>query len=280
MRVYKSKDELVRRIDKIKKDRNTIGFVPTMGSLHEGHLKLIRKARKDTDCCVVSIFVNPAQFGPKEDLKKYPRNLKRDLALCKKEKVDIVFAPPKEAMYRRGYSTHVDVEGLTKGLCGASRPGHFMGVTTVVTKLFNIIRPDASYFGQKDAQQAIVIKKMVKDLFMPTRIKIVPIVREKDGLAMSSRNVYLSNEERRKARSLYRSLRIAKDLCRNGERFSSKIIKRVRQTVNKEKGVKIDYISIVDLEDLTKVNRVSKKALLALAVKIGRTRLIDNIILN
>ncbi len=280
MRVYKSIKLLVNEIDSIKRRRETIGLVPTMGYLHEGHLSLIRKARKDTDCVVVSIFVNPIQFGSGEDLKKYPRNLNRDLRFCRANGVDIVFFPTPKSMYSNGFSSYVNVEGLAGRLCGASRPGHFKGVTTVVTKLFNIVDPDIAYFGQKDAQQAIVIKKMVEDLNMPVKIKILPIVREKDGLAMSSRNIYLDNGQRSQALSLYRSLRLAKDLYEKGEKDPKKIIKGMRRLILKEKDARINYIFIVDLKELKNLNRISEKTLVAVAVKIGRTRLIDNVILN
>lgn len=280
MKVYKSIKPLVREIDSLKKKEKTVGFVPTMGFLHEGHLSLIRRARKDTDCVVVSIFVNPIQFGPKEDFKKYPRDLKRDLALSKKSGVDIVFFPRVEFMYPKGFSTYVSVEGLTESLCGFSRPGHFKGVTTVVAKLFNIVKPDIAYFGQKDAQQAIVIKKMAEDLNMPVKIKMMPIVREKDGLAMSSRNVYLSPCQRRQALSLYKSLKLARKLYRKGEKNPKKIIAGMRGEILKEKAAEIDYLSIVDLDRLKDVSKVLKKSLVAVAVKIGNTRLIDNVILN
>ena len=280
MEIYRSAKRLTAKIERLKRGRKAIGFVPTMGCLHEGHLSLIRRARKDTDCVVISIFVNPIQFGPREDFKRYPRDLKRDLELCEKEKVGIVFIPQFSKMYRNGFSTYINVENLTNRLCGTSRPGHFKGVTTVVAKLFNLVRPDVAYFGQKDAQQAVVIKKMVNDLNMPVKINMMPIVREKDGLAMSSRNLYLSSEEHRQALSLYRSLKLAKDLRKKGERNPEKIVNRMRKVIAAEKDSKIDYISIVDLKDLKKVDRISGETLVALAVKIGKTRLIDNIILR
>ncbi|MFC1624580.1 pantoate--beta-alanine ligase [Candidatus Omnitrophota bacterium] len=280
MKIYKSIKSLAEKIDGVKRKNKTIGFVPTMGFLHEGHLSLMRKAREDSDYLVVSIFVNPIQFGPREDFKKYPRDLKRDLGLCKINGVDVVFVPKRETIYPKDFFTHVDVENLTTGLCGAQRPGHFKGVVTIVAKLFNIVKPDIAYFGQKDAQQAIVIKKMAEDLNMPVKIKIMPIVREKDGLAMSSRNIYLTPEERREALSIQRSLKLVKDLYRKGERRSKNITQKMRKTILKEKDAKIDYISIVDLERLKEVDRISKKTLVALAVRIGETRLIDNVILN
>jgi len=280
MKVYKSVRSLTRKVFEIKKCNKTIGLVPTMGSLHDGHRSLIKKARQDTDYVIVSIFVNPAQFGPKEDFKKYPRNLKKDLGLCKKEGVDIVFAPEPEDMYPEGYATYVNVKRVTDVLCGESRPGHFLGVATVVTKFFNITMPDIAYFGQKDAQQAIVIKKMAEDLNINAKIKVLPIVREKDGLAMSSRNIYLSKEGRIQAQSVYRSLKRAKELFNRGEKDSRKIISEIKDVIGKQPGVKVDYIKVVDAGDLKNIKKISGKALIAVAVLVGKTRLIDNIILN
>jgi pantoate--beta-alanine ligase len=280
MHVYKNIKPLADKIDAIKRRQRSIGFVPTMGFLHEGHLSLIRKAKKDTDYVVVSIFVNPIQFGPKEDFRKYPRDLNKDLALCKNAGVDIVFIPDRGAMYPPDFSTYVNVEGLSDTLCGALRPGHFKGVTTVVAKLFNIIKPDIAYFGQKDAQQAVIIKRMTEDLNMGIKIKVMPIVREKDGLAKSSRNVYLNQSERREALSLYNSLKLARDLYKSGERDSRKIIKEMQKAILREKHASIDYVSIVDPETLKDLNVITKKALVAVAIKIGTTRLIDNAVLN
>lgn len=280
MKVYRSIKPLIEEIGRLKRKQKSIGLVPTMGFLHEGHLSLMRRARRDVACVVVSIYVNPIQFGPKEDLRKYPRDLRRDTDLCREVGVDICFAPEARTMYPDGFSTYVNVEDLGDILCGASRPGHFKGVATVVAKLFNIVRPDTAYFGQKDAQQAIVIKRMVADLNMPVKIKVAPIVRERDGLAMSSRNIYLSPDERKEAVSLRRSLDLAKDLYANGERDPREIIKKMRRAILKEKDVKIDYLSIVDLKDLKDIDRISKNALVAVAVKIGKTRLIDNVVLN
>lgn len=271
---------MVEKIKSTKGQGKTIGFVPTMGCLHEGHLSLIRKARKDTDCVVVSIFVNPIQFGPSEDLRQYPRDLRRDLKLCRRNGADIVFFPTAKMMYPDRFSTYVNVKGFTGSLCGASRRGHFRGVTTVVAKLFNIVSPDIAYFGQKDAQQAIIIKKMVEDLNIPAKIKVLSIVREKDGLAMSSRNTYLSPLQRRQALSLYKALKLAQALHRKGERDSNKIIKGMRSLIRKERDARIDYISIVDTKRLKDLNRISEVALVAVAVRIGRIRLIDNMILN
>jgi len=258
----------------------TVGFVPTMGYLHEGHLSLIKKARRENDFVVVSIFVNPIQFGPKEDFKRYPRDLKRDMKLAESCGTDVIFYPDAKDMYPKGFKTYVNVEQLSDKLCGRFRPGHFKGVATVVTKLFNIVCPDIAYFGQKDAQQAIIIKRMVKDLNIPVKIKVLPIVREKDGLAMSSRNTYLNEKERKDALVLYQALNLAKDLIKSGITDSGKIIDRLRRFIKKKKNAKIDYISVVDTDNLNPVKKVSKKCLIALAVWIGRTRLIDNIIVK
>ena len=247
-----------------------------MGFLHEGHLSLIRRARKENKTVVVSIFVNPAQFGQNEDYKEYPRDLRKDAALCRKEGVDYIFYPAVKAMYPKGYSTYVKVEGLTENLCGKFRPVHFRGVTTVVAKLFNIVMPDAAYFGQKDAQQAAVIKRMAEDLDMGIRIKVMPTVRERDGLAMSSRNAYLSPDERRAAPTVYRALQLAGDLIKLGDRDTANIKSEMRKMLS---GIaaKIDYISIVDPEDLKGLKKIKGKVLVAVAVWIGGTRLIDNI---
>ena len=271
---------MIKKVQDIKRKGHKIGLVPTMGFLHQGHMSLIRRAKKDTDCVIVSIFVNPAQFGPREDFKKYPRDLKRDLDLCEKEGVDIIFAPQAEEMYPEGCSTCVNVENITDRLCGASRPGHFKGVATVVTKLFNITLPDIAYFGQKDSQQAIVIKRMTEDFNMPVKIKVMPIVRELDGLAMSSRNVYLSQKERTQALSLYRALKLAKGLFNNGERDSGKIISRMRQAINKGSQARIEYIAVVDAKDLKGIKKISGQTLVAVAAWVGKTRLIDNIVLK
>ena len=280
VKIYRSASSLTKRVFEIKKHGKTISLVPTMGFLHEGHMSLIRKARKDTDYVIVSIFVNPIQFGPREDFKRYPRAIKRDLALCGREGVDIIFTPEANQMYPDGCATYVNVERISDMLCGASRPGHFRGVSTVVAKLFNITMPDVAYFGQKDAQQAIIIKKMAKDLNMSVKIKVMPIVREKDGLAMSSRNVYLDREERGRAQSIYKSLKSAEELFKRGERDSKKIISRIKQVIDKQLGIKIDYIAMVDTKDLKDIKRISGEALVAVAVWVGKTRLIDNIMLN
>lgn len=264
----------------MKKEGKSIGLVPTMGCLHDGHLSLVRTAKKHTDVVVMSIFINPIQFGAGEDFEKYPRDFKRDEELARTAVVDVIFYPSVKEMYPQDYATYINVEGLTGVLCGASRPGHFRGVTTVVAKLFGIVKPDMAYFGQKDAQQALVIKKMVEDLDMDIDIKILPIVREKDGLAMSSRNIYLSQEERACAPVLYQSLRKAELLVNQGERDPKKIIKAMEEMIRPKASARIDYISIVDTEKLKDVKVVSGEAMIALAVFIGKTRLIDNIIVK
>lgn len=257
-----------------------IGFVPTMGALHRGHLSLIRKARKENDIVVASIFVNPTQFSPQEDFKKYPRPFGQDVRLCKREGVDIIFCPEAKRMYPDNYKTYVNVQELGEVLCGKFRPNHFRGVATVVTKLFNIVQPDTSYFGQKDAQQAIIIKKMVEDLNIPVRIKVMPIVREGDGLAMSSRNVYLSSEERKDALVLRQALNLAKNLIAQGNSNSVYLMQKMRGLINKKKSAKIQYISVVNPQDLKPVAKIEGRVLIALAVWIGKTHLIDNIIIN
>lgn len=280
MKVYRSARSLIKKVIGIKKHGKTIGLVPTMGFLHEGHMSLIRKARKDTDCVIVTIFINPVQFGPGEDLKRYPRAIKKDFALCEKEGADIIFTPLAEEMYPKDYATYINVEKITDKLCGAFRPGHFRGVSTVVAKLFNITMPDTAYFGQKDAQQAIVIKRMAEDLNMSVEIKVMPIVREKDGLAMSSRNVYLNQKERNEAQYIYKSLKSAKELFNSGERCSKKIIDKIKRVIDSQPDTKIDYVAIVDTKDLKEIKRISGEALIAVAVWVGNTRLIDNIVLN
>lgn len=265
---------------KAKLKNKTIGLVPTMGALHEGHLGLIRKARKVNDLVVVSIFVNPIQFGPKEDLKKYPRDLAKDAALCKNEGVDIIFYPQVKEMYPATFRTHITVEDFSLRLCGKFRPGHFKGVATVVAKLFNIVQPDNAYFGQKDAQQAVIIKKMADDLNMPVRIKVLPIVREKDGLAMSSRNVYLNRQQRQDAAVLFQSLNMARRQIKRGTKDCSKIIAAMKKMIETKKTTSIEYISIVNAKDLRPIVKIKGRCLIALAVWVGRTRLIDNIIVN
>jgi pantoate--beta-alanine ligase len=257
----------------------TVGFVPTMGYLHEGHLALVKQARIENSAVIVSIYVNPAQFGPREDFDAYPRELNRDLKLLREEGVDIVFVPSDEEMYPPEFSSWVDVEKITERLEGASRPGHFRGVATVVAKLFNIVQPNKAYFGQKDAQQAAVIKRMVADLNMGIEIVVVPTVRESDGLAMSSRNIYLSPGERQAATILFEALTLARQLRQGGEKDAEKIRRQMTSFIQKEPLARIDYVSIADAETLEELNLIDRPALASLAVGIGKTRLIDNMLL-
>ncbi len=258
----------------------TVGFVPTMGYLHEGHLSLARRARQECQSVVASIFVNPTQFGPTEDLSKYPRDLKRDLTLLESAGVDLVWTPNDETMYPPGFSTWVEVEGLTKPLEGASRPGHFRGVTTVVTKLFNAVQPTRAYFGQKDAQQAAVIRKMTRDLNFPIEIVVCPTVREADGLAMSSRNSYLSPEERQAATILFRALTAARSAYERGERSADTLRRIMAETLATEPRAQMQYVSCADYDTLEELETVTGKSLLSMAVFLGKTRLIDNFVLE
>ena len=264
----------------VKKQNKTIGFVPTMGYLHQGHLSLIKQAKKDCDICILSIFVNPIQFGPKEDYKKYPRDLEQDRILAKSAGCDCVFFPEASQMYQAGYLTYVNVEKIADYLCGAYRPGHFKGVATVVAKLFNIIQPDTAYFGQKDYQQALVIKRTIEDLNMPLKIKVMPIVREPDGLALSSRNVYLGAQERSDAVVLFKSLEKAKEMILEGERESAKVISMMKSEISRKKSSRIEYLSVADAKTLEPLKHIKKKALIVLAAYFGKTRLIDNIIVG
>jgi len=272
--------EMKAAVSRHKSAGRTIGFVPTMGFLHEGHLSLVRAARKKADVTVVSIFVNPAQFGPKEDLKTYPRDLNRDSAMLEKEGVDYVFHPEAGEIYPHGYKTYVEVRDLQEKLCGRSRPEHFRGVCTVVLKLFQIVGPEIAFFGQKDAQQAIILRKMVRDLNLDVQVEVMPIVREADGLAMSSRNTYLSPEERAAALVLARSLEAARRQIEHGERRAEVILSGMRAMIGQEPLARIDYVEAVDIEDLDPVKEIVKGTLIALAVYIGPTRLIDNIIIS
>jgi len=257
-----------------------LGFVPTMGYLHAGHLSLVERARKDNASVVVSIFANPTQFAPDEDLEDYPRDIDRDLELLKKSGVDLVWIPTVDVMYPEGYQTWVDVDQLTKLLEGSYRPTHFRGVTTVVSKLFNAVGPEKAYFGQKDAQQAAVIQRMVRDLNYPIEIIVCPIVREPDGVAMSSRNIYLDQDERVAARSLSRGLGLARDAYQNGERRAEALKKIVRDEVEQEELAQLQYVSCADPENLEELEGEIQAGLVSLAVFVGGTRLIDNIILG
>ena len=256
----------------------TLGFVPTMGYLHQGHLSLVSRSKRENDTTAVSIFVNPTQFGPREDLARYPRDLPRDLALLEKAGTDLVFAPETEEIYPPGFSTWVVAEGVPERLEGASRPGHFRGVATVVAKLFNLLEPHRAYFGQKDAQQVAVIENMVRDLNMNLKIVPVPTVREQDGLAMSSRNIFLNPRERQAALVLYRSLCLAQEMYKSGERNAGRIREAMIKLIQKEPLAQIDYVSIAHPETLEEVEKLAGPALVSLAVRIGPTRLIDNII--
>lgn len=255
----------------------TIGLVPTMGYLHEGHLSLVRECRANADITVVSVFVNPIQFGPTEDLRSYPRDLQRDVKMLEKVGVDVVFTPSEGEIFPPGYGTYVEVRGLQDRLCGPSRPGHFRGVCTVVLKLFNIVRPDVAFFGWKDAQQLIILRKMARDLNLDVRIEGVPLVRDVEGLALSSRNSYLSAEERRAALVLSKGLREAEAMAGAGEKGAKAIIAKVIETIGKEPLARIDYVEIVSMDDLAPLERINGEALVALAVYIGKTRLIDTI---
>lgn len=257
-----------------------IGLVPTMGALHVGHVSLIEEAIKTCDFVVVSIFVNPTQFCPGEDFKKYPRPLEADLEICRKAGVHVVFAPTPEQMYPDENLTWVNVEKITEPLCGRSRPGHFRGVTTVCAKLFNIITPDIAFFGQKDAQQAIVIRRMVADLNIPLKITVCPTVREPDGLAVSSRNQYLNKQQRQDATYIYKSLIKCQEIVKAGKIDAREIIAEMQKVLQKKSSFEIEYISIVDSESLEVVDRISGKVLVAIAVKLGSSRLIDNIIID
>ncbi|MGB9791792.1 MAG: pantoate--beta-alanine ligase [Thermacetogeniaceae bacterium] len=277
--------EVIKRVKEMqeiclqkRREGKSIGFVPTMGYLHEGHLSLVRAARAENDLVVMSIFVNPLQFGPREDFATYPRDLERDCRLAEGAGVDYVFAPDTEEMYPEGYNTYVEVLGeVTEKMCAKSRPGHFRGVTTVVLKLFNIIQPDRAYFGQKDAQQAVVIKKMVADLNIPLEIVTCPVVREPDGLAMSSRNTYLSPEERQQALALYRSLEHGRRLIEKGERDPQKVRQEIIKFLENSPGIRVDYVEVCKADDLSELKEIRGHVLLAAAVYVGRTRLIDNI---
>ena len=267
---------------KIRRDQDrTIGLVPTMGALHEGHLALVREARRMCDVVVVSVFVNPAQFGPAEDYEHYPRDLTKDTAVLTDYNVDYIFAPPAEEMYPKGFCTYVNVSGLSKLLEGESRPGHFRGVATVVSILLNTVRPDFAFFGQKDAQQSVIIKRMVRDLAFDTEIVVLPTVREDSGLAISSRNLYLTDEERQAATVIHRALAAAKETFKKGERHAAKLADIVRSTIEGEPKARLDYVSIVDAETLEKLDKTDERlVLIAVAAYVGKTRLIDNIVVN
>ncbi|MBI5893923.1 MAG: pantoate--beta-alanine ligase [Deltaproteobacteria bacterium] len=279
MRIIKDIKEMQMFSDKTRKQGKIIAFVPTMGFLHDGHKSLLKEGRK-YDCLVMSIFVNPTQFGPNEDYNSYPRDMERDLRIAEEEKVDIVFNPEVKDMYPDGFKTYVEVKDLSKNLCGLSRPSHFQGVAAIVAKLFNIVKPNIAIFGQKDFQQMSIIKKMARDLNFDIDIIGMPIVREKDGLAMSSRNTYLNTKERDASLCIYRAITKAKNMFNKGARDTDEILKEVRKVIELEAASKIDYIKICDIETLEDIKIIKNKALLAIAVFIGKTRLIDNCVLS
>ncbi len=280
MRIIETITDMKLFVQQAKEKGLSIGLVPTMGSLHEGHLTLMRQAKKSCDVVVVSIFVNPTQFGPNEDYAKYPRDLTGDSKQASKAGVEVIFHPQVQEMYPKGYSSFIEIDGITEKLCGLSRPGHFRGVATIVAKLLNIIQPDQAFFGQKDAQQVLVLKRMISDLNMNVALEIVPIVRERDGLAMSSRNAFLTDEERRAALVLYGSLQLAQQLVTQGEVNVEKIRQQVITNIQAEEQAEIDYVEIHSYPLLENIDTIDEKALLALAVRIGNTRLIDNMILE
>ena len=276
MVVVSTVKEVREQVKSWKSQGLSVGFVPTMGYLHEGHESLIKRAVEENDKVVVSIFVNPIQFGPKEDLASYPRDLERDSEVCERAGANLIFHPENSEMYHDDFSTFVDMDGLTKELCGKSRPIHFRGVCTVVNKLFNIVKPHKAYFGEKDAQQLAVIKRMVRDLNIDVEVIGCPIVREEDGLAKSSRNTYLSEQERQAATILNKSLKKAEKLISSGERSASKIINLIQSTIDTEPLAKVDYIQVVDSLSIEPVEILERSVLVAIAVYIGKTRLIDN----
>ncbi|MGD8537318.1 MAG: pantoate--beta-alanine ligase [Candidatus Aminicenantes bacterium] len=280
MKTIKKIERIRSALEEVKALEKSVGFVPTMGYLHEGHLSLVKASKKNTDCTVVSIFVNPTQFGPAEDFEEYPRDPEQDSQLLKELGVDLLFCPDRAEMYPPNFKTYVEVERFQDVWEGRSRPGHFRGVCTVVLKLFNIVQPDVAFFGQKDAQQAILLKKMVDDLNLKVRIEVLPTVREEDGLALSSRNVYLNPEQRKAAVCLAKSLDEAAHMIRSGERRTALIVEKMRKIIEGEDLAKLDYIAIVDMDSLEPLNEIKRGALIALAVFFGNIRLIDNIMVT
>ena len=280
IKVVHTISEVRQIVSQWKKEGNTIGFVPTMGYLHEGHQSLIRKSVEENDKTVVSIFVNPMQFGPAEDLDSYPRDLDADTKLCESTGAALIFKLEPEEMYKDGFCSFVDMTGPTKELCGKSRPIHFRGVCTVVNKLFNIVGPDKAYFGQKDAQQLAVIKRMVLDLNIPIEIVGCPIIREEDGLAKSSRNTYLNEQERRSALILSKTIFMGEKMVREGQRDVKTLVDAMKKNIETEPLAKIDYVEVVDFTNIQKIDKISGSVLVAMAVYIGKTRLIDNFIIN
>ncbi len=279
IKIAKTVEEVRKYVNKWRKNGETVGLVPTMGYLHAGHQSLIKRSVEDNDRTVVSVFVNPIQFGPNEDLESYPRDMERDSLLCETTGADLIFNPDPSEMYKDGFVSFVDMNGLTNHLCGLSRPVHFRGVCTVCTKLFNIVGPDKAYFGQKDAQQLAVIKRMVKDLNMPLEIVGCPIVRESDGLAMSSRNTYMNVEERNAALILSKSIKLGKELVENGERNAEVVISKMTELLESEPMADVEYVEVVDNLTMESIKEIDGEILVAIAVKINnKVRLIDNFI--
>jgi pantoate--beta-alanine ligase len=280
VRIATTIDVVRQAVKDARKTGQTIGLVPTMGALHAAHASLIRTARADSAYVVVSVFVNPAQFGPEEDLARYPRPFDKDMALCAEENVQLVFAPEPAVIYPPDFRTSVEVTELQDTLCGASRPGHFRGVATVVLKLFNIVQPDVAYFGQKDAQQARILQQMTVDLNLPVRLVVCPIVREPDGLALSSRNQYLDRDQRRQATVLYQALEDVQKSVSAGERQAAKLVQQLQTRIQSTPGARLDYAAVVDADSLKPITQLEKRVLVAVAVYFGSTRLIDNVVLD
>ncbi|MBI3087545.1 MAG: pantoate--beta-alanine ligase [Candidatus Omnitrophica bacterium] len=280
MRVLKQARQMSLTAQALRRQARSVGFVPTMGALHDGHLSLIRAARRQTQVVVASIFVNPLQFGPGEDYERYPRDLRRDLNLAKAAGCDLMFAPHVSQIYPSGACTIVEVEGLGEQLEGASRPGHFRGVATVVATLFNLVQPTIAYVGQKDFQQAIIIQRLVKDLALPVQVRVLPTVREADGLAMSSRNAYLNTEERRQASALYQALSAAKEHLRRGERGAQRLVESMREVLDRCPLLRVDYLAVVNAKTLEPLTEARGSVALLGAVHVGTTRLIDNVLVD
>ncbi len=280
MQIVKTVKEVREQVKEWKKQGLTVGFVPTMGYLHEGHASLMIKAKSECDKVVTSIFVNPMQFGVNEDLDSYPRDLEADAKLCDSIGVDLIFHPEVEEMYADGFCSFVDMNGLTKELCGKSRPIHFRGVCTVVSKLFNIVTPDKAFFGQKDAQQLAVIKRMVKDLNMDIEVVGCPIIRESDGLAKSSRNTYLNEQERQAALILSKTIRLGEQMVKDGEKDVETLVEAMKKNIESEPMARIDYVEAVSMDTIEKIDKIEGSVLVAMAVYIGKTRLIDNFIVE
>lgn len=282
MEIINRRQRMASVARKLRREDKTIGLVPTMGALHEGHLSLVREARRMCDVVVVSVFVNPTQFGPTEDFKRYPRDLTGDTTKLTDYSVDYIFAPPAEEIYPKNFATYVNVEGLSETMEGAARPGHFRGVATVVTVLFNTVRPDFAFFGQKDAQQALVIRRLVRDLAFDIEVVVLPTVREQTGLALSSRNAYLDDGQRKAATILYRALSQAREVYNEGERSTKKLAETVRAQFDTEPRARLEYVGVVDAETMEKYDRIpeDRAVLIALAAQVGTTRLIDNIVIQ